>query len=116
MTYLRKPLGHIAKVVGGYAFRSSDFTGEGVPVIRISDIFNGTVSVLNASRIEKQRLGNGVNYRVEPGDVLIAMSGATTGKIGVVPEDVPYEVFQNQRVGNFKILDPSQYDKSFLKF
>ena len=109
-------LGNYVKVIGGYAFKSEDFTESGNPVIRISDISNGSVQLEKAAKIETSKIGKGINYKIEKGDILIAMSGATTGKIGVVPNDIDCEIYQNQRVGNFKILNPKKLDKKYLRF
>ncbi len=72
------------RVVGGFAFKSEDFSNEGIPVVRISDLKNDSVFITGAARIPSERIGRGQDYCIEPGDILIAMSGATTGKIGVV--------------------------------
>ncbi|MDM3845976.1 MAG: restriction endonuclease subunit S [Aphanizomenon gracile PMC638.10] len=108
-------LGEYVKVVGGYAFKSENFSDEGIPVIRISDIQDGSVCLDKAARIPKTLVGKGENYYINPGDILIAMSGATTGKIGVVPHNFNDFILQNQRVGNFKIIDSEQVDKRYLK-
>lgn len=52
------------------------------------------------------------NYLVEKNDILIAMSGATTGKFGIYKSNE--KAYQNQRVGKFKILDESILDNQFL--
>src|SRR4051812_21638771 len=109
--YSKVHLGKYVKVVGGYAFKSEDFSESGNPVIRISDITNGTVQINKSAKIENQKVGKGINYKIDKGDILIAMSGATTGKIGVVPDDIDCEIYQNQRVGNFKILDATKLNK-----
>ena len=108
-------LGEYVKVVGGYAFKSEEFTDEGIPVIRISDVQDGTVSVDKAVRIPEAVMGKGKSYYVKSGDILIAMSGATTGKIGVVPNKFDGLILQNQRVGNFKITCPEKLDKLYLR-
>jgi len=108
-------LGKLVKVVGGYAFKSEDFSSEGFSVIRISDIQNGNVEINATAKIPVERIGKGSQYKVGKGDILIAMSGATTGKIGIVPENISTEVYQNQRVGNFKVLDDKLLNKSYLK-
>lgn len=42
----------LCRVKGGYAFSSDNFSDEGIPVIRISDIlFDGTVDNINCKRI-----------------------------------------------------------------
>ena len=108
-------LGEYVKVVGGYAFKSEEFTDEGIPVIRISDVQDGTVSVDKAVRIPESVIKKGKSYDVKSGDILIAMSGATTGKIGVVPNKFNGLILQNQRVGNFKITCPEKLDKLYLR-
>ena len=60
-------------------------------------------------------IGKGKSYYVKSGDILIAMSGATTGKIGVVPNKFDGLILQNQRVGNFKITCPEKLDKLYLR-
>ena len=97
-------LGTYVKVVGGFAFKSEFFSSEGTPLVRISDIKNDSIFLTEAARIPTEKIGRGQDYRVEPGDILIAMSGATTGKIGVVPDDCVQPVLQNQRVGNFRLV------------
>jgi type I restriction enzyme S subunit len=114
--YSKFPLGKYVKVVGGYAFKSEDFSENGHPVVRISDITNGTVQIAKAAKIENYRIGKGLNYKIHKGDILIAMSGATTGKIGQVPDNINCEIYQNQRVGNFKIIDSAKLDKKFLRY
>ena len=47
------------------------------------------------------------NYTANDGDLLIAMSGATTGKTAIYRGKKP--VYVNQRVGIFKLVDNSIY-------
>mgnify|MGYP000367829753 FL=1 len=74
-------LGDVLVVKNGYAFKSTDYSSEGIPLIRISDIQNGKVSTLNSALIPQNKAK--FDFLIETGDLLIAMSGATTGKIGV---------------------------------
>ncbi|MEI6747154.1 MAG: restriction endonuclease subunit S [Methylococcaceae bacterium] len=115
MTLKQDLLGKYVKVIGSFAFKSEDFLENGIPILRISDIQGGTVSIEKAARISESVIGKGVKYSVESGDILIAMSGATTGKIGLVPQNIEGLVLQNQRVGNFKILQSEKIDKGYLK-
>ncbi|MGI0492682.1 restriction endonuclease subunit S [Alkalinema pantanalense CENA528] len=108
-------LGDYVQVRGGFAFKSEHFSDVGIPVVRISDIQDDLVSVERAARISIELIGRGEKYQVEPGDILIAMSGATTGKIGIVPDNCIQPILQNQRVGNFKIKDLKKVDKTYLK-
>jgi type I restriction enzyme, S subunit len=100
--------GSVAKLYNGFAFKSTDYQEEGIPVIRISDISAEETSPNNAVRVPTDLFNE--RFLVKKGDLLIAMSGATTGKTGIYNSD---EVaLQNQRVGNIKeISDKVLYSK-----
>ena len=92
----------LCKIENGFAFSSNDYKSEGTPLIRISNIVNNSIDLTDCVYIQ-----NNAEYRfvVNKGDLLIAMSGATTGKMGVYSFE--RTAFLNQRVGNIKILDGS---------
>ena len=52
------------------------------------------------------------SLRVEKGDILIAMSGATTGKFGIY--NSIRKAYQNQRVGNLKLNSKKIIDKKYI--
>ena len=95
-----KHLGYGVKIQGGYAFKSELFTNEGIPVIRISNIQENRVTVDEVCYNEDDKFNN---FLVNEGDILIAMSGATTGKIGKYT--LNQKAYLNQRVGRFLIND-----------
>jgi type I restriction enzyme, S subunit len=105
-------LGEILFLKNGFAFKSNSYQDAGIPVIRISDIQNGVVTTEFSVRIKGSEEFN--NYSVNKGDVLIAMSGATTGKFGVYKANK--SAFQNQRVGNFILYSDKLVDKKFIFF
>ena len=107
-------LGEVVKLVGGYAFKSEDFTAEGNAVVRISNLSGDGIDLDGIARIPDEKLGKGVGYKIQPGDILIAMSGATTGKLGVVPLELSEDLYQNQRVGNYRILEETRIQREFL--
>jgi Restriction endonuclease S subunits len=110
--WVRCHLGTVISVKNGYAFKSSDYSTEGVPLIRISDIQEGKVILKNSVFIPKEKAN--LDFTVQNGDLLIAMSGATTGKVGIYTGK---EIcLQNQRVGNFKILYPQLLNTRFRDF
>lgn len=90
-------LGNVCKVRNGYAFKSKNFANTGIPIVRIGEIEEGIINLDNAAKIEENELFS--NFLVKKGDVLIAMSGATTGKIGKYLFE--NSAYQNQRVGCF---------------
>lgn len=109
--WVETELSSILKLKNGYAFRSSEYKEEGIPVIRISDIQDGLITSEKAVCVDEFERAD--DFIVEKGDILIAMSGATTGKFGVFNDD--YKAYQNQRVGNLKPID-SSVDKKFIYY
>jgi type I restriction enzyme, S subunit len=94
-------ISEIAKVSSGYAFKSDWFTNKGTPVIRIGDIQEGLVSVTNAAKIDEDSLEIKERFRLLEGDILMALSGATTGKIGMVSTKERGS-YLNQRIANIR--------------
>ena len=107
-----KKLGEVCKLKNGYAFKSDKYENIGVPVIRISDINGGVVSSKKAVRVKSN--SDYESYLVENNDILVAMSGATTGKFGIYKSTE--KAYQNQRVGKFKILDENSLNNEFLYY
>ena len=93
-------LGFCTKVIGGNAFKSEQFVESGVPILRISNIkSNFTVNLDGCIYYDSIKISD--NFKVKSGDIVIAMSGATTGKVGRYYGNA--ECYLNQRVGKFKI-------------
>ena len=103
-------LGEVAPLRGGYAFKSDKYKTEGTPIVRISNILSdGSVGAEFAyyDDIEDDKkctLGNG--------DALLAMSGATTGKVSILKCNNNDKYYQNQRVGYFERNE--QYNYGFV--
>ena len=102
----------VLEIKNGYAFKSANYSEDGIPLIRISDIQNGSVHLENTVSIPKDRFIE--NVSVENGDLLMALSGATTGKLGVYQHNTPS--LQNQRIGNFKIRVNGTINPSYRNF
>jgi len=95
-------LSTIVKVTGGNAFKSEDFKEKGIPLVKISNIkADYSVCVKSAVFIYEERKYD--KFQIKNGDVLIAMSGATTGKIGCYQSDKL--AYLNQRVGRFDVKE-----------
>ena len=106
-------LGDICDFQNGFAFKSKDFKNSGYFVIKIANIQNNEITKENAVFCEPEICENLENFSVKNGDILIAMSGATTGKIGIYNLDE--KAFLNQRVGLFKNFSKN-IDKRFFYF
>ena len=95
-----KALGEAYKLQGGYAFKSELFADIGIPIVRISNLpmdsnivdITDCVYYPNTESIKEQ-------FIIKQGMLLIAMSGATTGKTAVYNSQ--NSSYLNQRVGMF---------------
>lgn len=99
-----KKIGDIARIKSGYAFKSEWWTDEGVPVIKIKDIQNNTIDFGDLSRVSEENALLAKQFFVTEGDLLIAMTGATIGKLALVPFSSE-KLVVNQRVGKFFLGD-----------
>ena len=98
-----KQIKDYAEVLGGYAFKSDMFCTNAVPVIRISNINNGCVDPDYDVCYDELFWEQNKRFRAEQNDILMAMSGATTGKAGLYKEDMPALI--NQRVACIRAKD-----------
>jgi len=96
-----KKLGDVCSLQNGFAFKSGLFKDIGLPIIRITNISDRSVN-LDDCKYFKLEDYKGVkldDFIIRKGDILVAMSGATTGKIGIYNHNnISY---LNQRVGKF---------------
>jgi len=95
-----KKLGDIAEIIGGFAFKSKDLidkklTEEYLPVIKIGNVLkSGDINILN---VQYHKFDNSLEkYLINSGDILVAMTGATVGK---VVSSYTTNLLLNQRVG-----------------
>jgi type I restriction enzyme S subunit len=96
----------ILTVRNGYAFKSSDFSEAGVPLVRQSELKGDEIDISDAVLLPREFLEIHSGYIVNKGDVLIGMSGSL-GRVSVYTYDQP--ALQNQRTGllnvNCRIAD-----------
>lgn len=97
--------GDLCKVINGYAFKSKDFKEYGENgIIKIRNVSGNIVDINNTQFVTNTVTSNVQDkFKVLSGDILIAMTGAEVGKIGVVPE-TKKSLWLNQRVGKLKPL------------
>ncbi len=95
-----RKLGEVCEFINGFAFKSSLFKDEGLPIIRITNINGISIDLSDVKFFDSRDYKSNLqSFSISFGDILIAMSGATTGKIGYYDnEDIAY---LNQRVGKF---------------
>ena len=104
----QRKLGDVSPLRGGYAFQSEKFRSQGVPIIRISNILSDGNIGGNYAFYDEQETDD--KYSLPDGAALLAMSGATTGKVAILSNPDNTKFYQNQRVGYFSDLKIVNYD------
>lgn len=92
----------ISFVKGGYAFKSKDFTDTGFPVIKIKNINSDrTVNTSDVQFIPNEIAKKAESFWLKTGDLMMAMTGATVGKFGLLVAENKKAYLLNQRVAKF---------------
>jgi type I restriction enzyme, S subunit len=114
MTLSKVKLGDICKVKGGFAFKSTDFTEQGIPVIKIANILDNEVKVNKSnSYVDPSYLEKYKEFIIGKDALLIALSGATTGKFGIYQSQ--NKALLNQRVAML-VPDESKATTKFIYY
>jgi type I restriction enzyme S subunit len=104
-------LGAVSNVIPGYAFKSKDWADAGIPVIKIKNIRPG--NLIDTDQVDHVPEGilcsTHKKYWLYNGDILIAMTGATAGKVGKLRSKK--SMLLNQRVAK---IEPKQHFKEFV--
>lgn len=92
----------VCNIQGGYSFESSDFKNVGIPLVRIASISDNSIANDgNTVFIDIGSLNRYKDFIINRGDILIALSGATTGKYGLY--NSKELALLNQRVGRLSV-------------
>ncbi|EGQ4391100.1 restriction endonuclease subunit S, partial [Staphylococcus pseudintermedius] len=86
------------KIHSGYAFKSKWWDDSGYNVIKIKDINNKSIDINGLDKVKENYVKKASKFKVYGGEIIIALTGATAGKMGVVPK-LKQTAFVNQRVG-----------------
>ena len=112
--YKTYKLEDICDLVAGFAFKSKDFGNYPNKVVKIADIQPPIVNVndlagVDLSAYDPSKLQK---FIVSKGDYVLAMTGATIGKLGRITNDI--KAYINQRVLTFR---PNEsVDKDYLYY
>ena len=104
-------LGDVCRVIPGYAFKSRDWQTKGIPVVKIKNITgNCSVDLTTTDCIPERLFTDKLQkFLIKDGGILVAMTGATAGKVGKVRAHGP--LLLNQRVAN---IVPVEADHDFI--
>ena len=94
-----KTLGEVCEFQNGYSFKSTDYEKQSdanVGILQIKSIQNGFIDENKITEYIEENKKYKL-FEIQKGDILIALSGATTGKIGIY--NLEKKSYLNQRVG-----------------
>ncbi|MDC3989345.1 restriction endonuclease subunit S [Polyangium jinanense] len=111
MSYPLRQIAQFASVRSGYAFKSADWQSNGVAVVKIGNIKEGSIVLDGCSYVSEETADSAHEYRLHFGDVLITMSGII-GEVGRVRTHQP--LLLNQRVGRFVLHRPGELSLDYL--
>ena len=103
-------LSDVCDLIPGFAFKSSEFGEHKVKAVKIGDIQPPYVNFesMTGVDISKYSVSRLAKYKIVKGDFVLAMTGATIGKIGRYIADTG--AYINQRVLKFKSHDEVNSD------
>ena len=90
----------LTQLKSGYAFKSSWFVDEGEAIAKIKDIGETIMDTSSFSYVSKDNCIKAEKFLLTEGDLTIALTGATIGKISIVPKHKG-NIYTNQRLGKF---------------
>ncbi|BEV17017.1 restriction endonuclease subunit S [Herbaspirillum sp. DW155] len=110
-----QPIGEVAKVQSGYAFKSESFKPSGIRLLRNANILPGKIYWDDVVYIDPNDASRYQSYVLKERDILISLdrplisSGIKVARVG--KSDLPALLLQ--RVGRF-LLEPTEIDADFL--
>ncbi len=98
----------------GHQFMRHDFVKSGIPVVKIGECKAGLgLDLSSCDFIAESRLNEFKEDTIHEGDVLMALTGGTLGKVTLVDKDYGI-IVQNYRVGNFFPINEKILSKDYL--
>lgn len=108
-------IGEVCQLTNGYAFKSEDLKPNKevglLPVIKIGNLTRE--GKIDTEGIQYHSYNETLKkYLLKQGDILIAMTGATTGKVSIIEDE---GFLLNQRVGSIRINEDGEILNNYLK-
>ena len=121
MSYPYVMLGDYIDILSGFAFKSKDFSDNGIPVIKIKNIVPPYVTLEDLSYVPNEIAKLNHKFLLTYNDVLIALTGShinqmasVVGRIARVKYNTPSLL--NQRVGKITVKDENLCDINYVYY
>jgi type I restriction enzyme S subunit len=111
-------IGKISKVISGFPFKSQDFQSIGIPVIKIKNIKDENIVLVESDCVDSE-IEVPLRFHLSSGDILISLTGShITLPSSVVGRVAKYRhetiSYLNQRAGKFINIDNNKCFKDYL--
>lgn len=110
-------LNELIDVIGGYAFKSTDFLEEGIPVLKIGNINAGYFKSTNLVFWKKDKKLD--RYLIKPKDLVISLTGTVGkddyGNVCIMSDDYD-EYYLNQRNAKLDIKNKDLLNQYYLTY
>ena len=104
-------ISQLARVKSGFAFKSSQWTNKGIPVVKIGNVKRGRLDMDGCSFVTENDAAQS-GFLLAKGDILIGLTGYYVGEVAKIRGFD--SLVLNQRVGKF--FPTQQCDPEFLFF
>jgi type I restriction enzyme S subunit len=105
-----EPLSDLLEVKLGFAFSSHDYVDDGILSFRVTNIGQPSNGLGGVVKLPRDFLEKFPKQRLDGGEIMIVMVGATTGKMGRVPHAI-CPALQNQNMWN--LVPNEKLDREF---
>lgn len=109
-----KPLGEVAQILNGYAFKSSEYSENGIRVVRISDVQKGKMSDKDLKYYPVETQKEIERFLLKENDLVMSLTG-NVGRVAMLSiSDLPAAL--NQRVACIRVNDNSTLTRYLFHF
>ena len=106
-------IGDVASLQNGYAFKSSEFVDDGIPVVKIGNVQASGLCMDNCQFGPNAWAKEFEKFMLRTGDLLITMTG-NIGRVAVI-KDNQLPALLNQRVGRF-VFRGDSISRDFFRY
>jgi type I restriction enzyme, S subunit len=114
-------LGQFVEFINGGAWSASEYVEDGIPIVRVSDIRDGTIHLENCKYLPEESLEKYKKHILSKGDLIVTtvgshptQPGSVVGRAAIVPKHAHGTVL-NQNAVRIVTSNPS-LDQSFLGY